>query len=79
MDKKTLNEITEKYDNTSPDQLRADLAVLTAINKRSGEILKISKPHGNTTTMVETRKPSTSQASKPEKSASAKAATAHTR
>lgn len=30
MDKKTLNEITEKYDNTSPDQLRADLAVLTA-------------------------------------------------
>ena len=44
MDKKTLNEITEKYDNTSPDQLRADLAVLTAINKRSGEILKIIKP-----------------------------------
>lgn len=43
MDKKTLNEITEKYDNTSPDQLRADLAVLTAINKRSGEILKIIK------------------------------------
>ena len=43
MDKKTLNDITEKYDNTSPDQLRADLAVLTAINKRSGEILKIIK------------------------------------
>ena len=34
MDKKTLNEITEKYDNTSPDQLRADLAVLHVLASR---------------------------------------------
>lgn len=43
MDKKTLNEITDLYDTLPADQIRANIGMLTAINKRSGEILKIAK------------------------------------
>lgn len=43
MDRHTTDDMIAKYDTLPPDQLREHIGILTAINKRSGEILKIAK------------------------------------